>query len=81
MMRNLVLAIALVSVLPVSARAAGPDPAEAAALQKYCMPDIQRLCPNVPPGGGRIKGCLMSNKDQMSVGCAKALQALKKSRS
>ena len=54
MMRNLLLAIALVSVLPVSARAAGPDPAEAAALQKYCMPDIQRLCPNVPPGGGRI---------------------------
>ncbi|GAB6046672.1 hypothetical protein JCM19379_04950 [Methyloparacoccus murrellii] len=43
----------------------------------YCAPDIERLCPNVPAGGGRIKACLLGKKEQMSVGCAKALQALK----
>jgi hypothetical protein len=47
-------------------------------LRAYCKPDIERLCPNVPPGGGRIKECLMQQKMQLSVGCAKALQKLKK---
>jgi hypothetical protein len=40
--------------------------------------DIERLCPNVGPGGGRMKACLMKHKEQMSVGCAQALQKLKK---
>jgi hypothetical protein len=51
---------------------------ELAALRAYCKPDIERLCPNVPPGGGRIKECLMERKMELSVGCAKALQELKK---
>lgn len=51
--------------------------AEKEALQTYCKADIERLCPNVQPGGGRIKECLMAQKEQMSVGCAQALQKLK----
>jgi hypothetical protein len=47
-------------------------------LRTYCGPDIERLCPNVEPGGGRIKACLRKHKEQMSVGCARALQKLKK---
>lgn len=52
---------------------------EKAALEKYCRADIQRLCPGEEPGGGRIKECLKKHKEEMSVGCAKALQELKKS--
>lgn len=51
--------------------------AEIQALRTYCKADIERLCPNVEPGGGRIKECLMANQDQMTVGCAKALKKLK----
>jgi hypothetical protein len=50
--------------------------AEFEALRTYCKADIERLCPNVEPGGGRIKECLMAQKDQMTVGCAQALQKL-----
>ena len=38
--------------------------AELEALRAYCKPDIERLCPNVEPGGGRIKACLMAQKEK-----------------
>ncbi len=47
------------------------------ALRSYCGPDVKRLCPGIKPGGGRIMQCLKSNKMGLTVGCAKALQALK----
>jgi hypothetical protein len=52
---------------------------EKAALEKYCKADVSRLCPGVEPGGGRVKECLMKHKEEMSVGCAKALQEVKRS--
>lgn len=69
----LFMAMAAVS-LSVSAEM---DPAEIQALRTYCKADVERLCANVQPGGGRIKECLMAQKDSMSVGCAKALKELK----
>jgi hypothetical protein len=42
--------------------------------------DVERLCKGVEPGGGRIKDCLKTHENEMSVGCAKALQELKKSK-
>lgn len=44
---------------------------------QYCKPDIERLCPTVPPGEGRLLKCLKAHGEQISVGCAKALQKLK----
>lgn len=52
--------------------------AEIQALKMYCKPDVERLCPNVEPGGGRIKACLMAQKKELTVGCAEALQDLQK---
>ncbi|WP_131833910.1 cysteine rich repeat-containing protein [Ancylobacter aquaticus] len=46
-------------------------------LVKYCQADIQRLCPAVQPGGGRIMKCLKAHTKEMSVGCAQALQKMK----
>jgi hypothetical protein len=51
--------------------------AEIQALKTYCKSDVERLCPNVEPGGGRIKACLMAQQNEITVGCAKALQELK----
>lgn len=43
----------------------------------YCKADVERLCPGVEPGGGRIIKCLKEHKMEMSIGCGKALQKLK----
>lgn len=51
-------------------------PARAQQLP-HCKADAQRLCHGVQPGGGRIAQCLKAQQDQVSVGCAKELQALK----
>ena len=37
----------------------------------------ERLCPGVPPGGGRIVRCLKAHKMEMSVGCAMTLRRIK----
>jgi len=48
-----------------------------AALMKACKADVEKLCPGVPMGGGKIIECLKKHTDQMTVGCAKQLKALK----
>ena len=74
--RTTVLLLLVSASMPVFAGGSQLD-AELQALRMYCKADIERLCPNVEPGGGRIKECLMANQDQMTVGCAKALKKLK----
>lgn len=46
-------------------------------IVKYCRPDIERLCANLKPGGGRLLKCLKSHPKEISVGCGQALQKLK----
>jgi hypothetical protein len=72
-LRSATLLISSLLVLPAFAQS--KMDAEMGALRQYCRPDVERLCPNVQPGGGRIK-----HKNEISVGCAKALQGLKKGR-
>ncbi len=58
------------------ARSSALAQAQAEAL-KYCKADVARLCPGVQMGGGRIIACLKERKMEVSVGCAKFLQAMK----
>ena len=71
--------LALASALSLAAFAsAAPNAlAQQAAAMKYCKADFERLCPGVQPGGGRIIGCLKAHKEEVSIGCGKALQAMK----
>ena len=46
-------------------------------VMRYCKPDIERLCPGVQPGSGRIAQCLKAHKMDVTVGCAKTLQKMK----
>ena len=56
----------------------GPNAlAQQAEAMKYCKADVARLCPGVQMGGGRIIACLKEHKMEVSVGCAKAIQAMK----
>jgi hypothetical protein len=59
------------SSLPVSAHAQG------AGALAYCKEDAARLCKGVPPGGGKLIGCLKQHENEVSVGCAKELKAVK----
>jgi hypothetical protein len=71
--------LALASALSLAALiSAAPNAlAQQAEAMRYCKADVARLCPGVQPGGGRIIGCLKAHKEEMSIGCGKALQAMK----
>ena len=71
--------LALASALSLAAlvSAAPSALAQQAAAMKYCKADVARLCPGVQMGGGRIIACLKEHKEELSIGCGKALQAMK----
>jgi hypothetical protein len=54
----------------------GPSQAAKAPLA-LCNADAEKICHGVHPGDGKIIACLKQHKDELSVGCAKALKALK----
>jgi len=49
------------------------SPQAVAEARAACDTDIQKLCPSVQPGGGRILACLKQHKDQVSDGCKQAV--------
>ena len=72
---QLTIAVTL-SILALAS--SGPSAlAQQAEAMKYCKADVGRLCPGVQMGGGRIIACLKERKMEVSVGCAKFLQAMK----
>ena len=73
--RQITIASAIALVALVSA--APSALAQQAEAMRYCRADVPRLCPGVQIGGGRIIGCLKAHKMEVSIGCGKALQAMK----
>src|SRR5262245_10905189 len=65
------LSLAVIS-LPASTQTA-----KAAAPLALCKADAEKICSGVAPGGGKLIACLKLHKEEVSVGCAKALKALK----
>jgi len=53
-----------------------PYPLSPRAAWAACRPDVQRYCPRVLPGGGRILSCLAGNKDRLSIACSDALRRI-----
>jgi hypothetical protein len=66
-----VLAVVLISLSGPTVRAQG------GATLSHCKADAERICPGVTPGGGKLIECLKQHTDDVSVGCAKALKAVK----
>ena len=75
-MSNRQIAIAVAASIAFTALSASTAFAQAHAM-KYCKADVARLCPGVQMGGARIIACLKEHKMEVSVGCAKFLQAMK----
>jgi len=41
-----------------------------------CRADAQRLCPGIPPGGGRILDCLKEHRNDVASACQAMLKAM-----
>ncbi|MDR3512345.1 MAG: cysteine rich repeat-containing protein [Caulobacteraceae bacterium] len=44
-----------------------------AGLRQACRADVQKLCSDVQPGGGRLMQCMRDHRDQLSNGCKSML--------
>ena len=42
-----------------------------------CKADAEKICPGVTPGGGKLIECLKQHQDDVTIGCAKELKAIK----
>lgn len=71
-MKNILISVAAVLVLS-SGVALAADPAPAGGLRGACKADVEKLCPGIQPGGGRIAGCLKQNEAQVSAACKEAM--------
>lgn len=68
------LVLALLAVGPALAEDAPAPPAPRAKMA--CRPDVQRLCADVQPGGGRIVACLKGHSADLSPDCSTALATM-----
>lgn len=74
--------MALASMLVSSSGAvlaADPQSAESGP-RAACRADVEKLCPGVQPGGGRIVACLKENQAQVSAACKDALARAREKR-
>ena len=73
LIRQLIVASLSLAViwLPGSTQAAN-------APLALCKADAERICAGIAPGDGKIIACLKQHKNEVSVGCAKALKTTKK---
>lgn len=69
-----IVSAALVAVtMPASANPPGLPPEAnhpaVKAAAAVCMPDVNKFCAGIVPGGGRIVRCLAANRDAISPDC------------
>jgi hypothetical protein len=74
--RTLLFASTLASPTLALAQSEPPPPppsGDFAKVHEACQPDVERLCKDVPPGGGRIRQCLRAHRAELSDGCKTAI--------
>jgi hypothetical protein len=68
----------LLAALMLATTVAAAQPPQAPSglqIAEACGTDIDRLCPGVPPGQGRIKACMKAHVSQLSAPCFDTLMA------
>ena len=73
MTKGVGLALGAALLLVSSAAMAQTKQQEAKVIAHACGGDIDRLCPGVPPGEGRIKACMKAHVSQLSAPCFDAM--------
>jgi len=74
-----ILAAAL-AMLAFSAAHAADAPAAPPAVVAACKADVEKLCPGVQPGEGRIAACMKDKRRQLSDGCKAAIKEQRKNK-
>jgi hypothetical protein len=72
--RNVAAVSLMFLLIPLSGTQAATDRGGALAS---CKADAARICPGVAPGGGRLIACLKQHENDVTIGCAKELKAIK----
>ena len=49
-----------------------------ASADDACRADVEKLCPGIPQGGGRILSCLKANQAKVSPACKQQVSAFVK---
>jgi outer membrane protein OmpA-like peptidoglycan-associated protein len=73
-MKLAVIALAA-SLAAFAAPATAQDIPSEQQLLHACGGDVDRLCPGVQPGEGRIKACMKAHASELSAGCFDTLMA------
>jgi hypothetical protein len=71
-MKMILIPFAAVLVLSSGLSLAADQPGSSGP-RAACRADVDKLCPGVQPGGGRIIACLQQNEAQVSAACKEAL--------
>jgi len=71
-MKYMLMPVALLLVLSAGAALAADQPLSQSP-RAACKSDVDKLCPGIQPGGGRIIACLKQNEAQVSAACKDAL--------
>ncbi len=74
MIRSTLFALGIAAVF-VFMLFVGPNMAE---QERPCNDDVQALCKDVTPGGGRIIDCLQDNMDKLSAKCKAHITDMRK---
>jgi hypothetical protein len=72
-MKNTLMTVAAIFLLSSGVALAADQSPGGTSPRVACKPDVDRLCPGIEPGGGRIVACLKQNEAQLSAGCKDAL--------
>jgi hypothetical protein len=73
MMRTAVTTVALGAALLLTGSWGARAQEGLFTSERDCTTDVQSLCANVKPGGGRVLACLQSHVGDLSVGCSTIL--------
>jgi len=69
------LAITLAAGAALAATSATDD---MSGVRDACGADIQKFCPNIEPGGDRLRGCVRGHWMSLSKDCKSALLEMRK---
>jgi hypothetical protein len=58
----------------------GPGPGRGGAVRQACRADIEKLCPGVQPGGGRVMQCMRQHTAEISDPCKSAMMSARGNR-
>jgi hypothetical protein len=75
-MKSWLIPLSCLGLFALSAQAEDTPapPPQAQPVREACAADFKKLCPDVQPGGGRIRACIAGHRDELSQGCRDALK-------